>query len=109
MNGFNYLDLYYLLPEIIFLLVGVTLLFLRGQKNISFLMITGGVLSAIGINLLMFNVNKEIIFKTIEVSDLSILLRLIILIGTLIFIISGKEFADSLEHSNLYYAFLIAH
>ncbi len=106
MNGFNYLDLYYILPEIIFLLVGVTLLFLRGQKNISFLMITGGVLAAIGVNLFMFNVNKEIIFNTIEVSDLSILLRLIILVGTLIFIITGKEFADSLEHSNLYYGFL---
>jgi NADH-quinone oxidoreductase subunit N len=99
-------ELFYLIPEMIFVLAGVMLLFIKKYKDFSFFIFTGAVLAGIFLNLMMFNVNRDIIFSTLEVSDLSTLLRIIILVGTLIFVISTKEFASELDYTNMYYAFL---
>ena len=99
-------ELFYLIPEMIFVLAGVMLLFIKKYKDFSFFVFTGTVLAGIMLNLMMFNVNRDIIFGTLEVSDLSTLLRIIILFGTLIFVISTKEFALELDYTNMYYAFL---
>ncbi len=106
MDSFLVNDLIYVAPEILFVLSGVLLLFIKNQKWFAFLLALATTAGAIVLNLMMFNVNKNIIFDSLEVSDLSILLRLIILMGTLIFILSTKEFAENLEYTNLYYAFL---
>ena len=106
MMGFSIYDLFYLTPEILFVLAGVFLLFIKNQKNLAFFVAIATVAGAMVLNIMMFNTNKNIIFDTYEVSDIGILLRLIILSGTLIFIMSTKEFAEDLEYTNLYYAFL---
>lgn len=106
MSPFNINDLYYLIPEIILLLTGVILLFIKNKKLFAFSISMAGTAGAIFVNLLMFNTNKSIIFDTISVTNLSIILRLIILVGTLIFILGTKEFAFSFEYTNLFYAFL---
>ena len=106
MADLNYFDFIYLAPEIMLVLAGTVLLFLREQKNLAFLLTAAAVLGAGTFNLFVFNVNKSIIFNTIEVSDLSALLRLIILAGTFIFIVMGKEFAHGLDNTYLYYSFL---
>ena len=70
MNSINYYDFFFLSPEIIFVLAGLVLLFLRRQKYLCFLLIIGGTGLSMVLNILMFNVNKDIIYNTMEVSDL---------------------------------------
>lgn len=106
MSPFSITDLYYLLPEIILLGTGLLLLFINKNKNFVFFLSLMGMSGAIFVNLFTFNLNKNIIYDTISVTDLTILLRLIILLGTLLFIWETREFAFSFEYTNLYYAFL---
>lgn len=99
-------ELIYLTPEIILLLAGVSLLFMKRLKEIPFMITAGAMVAAIALNIFFFNVNQDIFFGSLAITDLSILLRLLVLTGSLIFLISSKEFAFSFEYTYLYFSFL---
>ena len=99
-------ELIYLTPEIILLLTGLALLFMKKYKEIPFILLTGALAAALVINLFFFNVNEDIIFGSLALTDLTIILRLLVLSGTMIFLIGSKEFAFSFEDTYLYLAFL---